>query len=204
MKVSQPEIDHSTSEMKKAAIFLDRDGTLNVEKGHLFRYEDWEWIPGAVEAIIQINRMDLMAIVITNQAGVARGYYDEVAIHELHNQVTNLLSQCGARIDAYYYCPHHPQYGAMVHCTCRKPAPGMLLQAAEDHNLDMSRSWIIGDKLSDVEAGFRAGATPILVRTGYGAMQQALGALGVQIQPDVLSAVQSIERSGQRRSHYSS
>jgi D-glycero-D-manno-heptose 1,7-bisphosphate phosphatase len=192
------------SEMKKAAIFLDRDGTLNVEKGHLFRYEDWEWIPGAVEAIIQINRMDLMAIVITNQAGVARGYYDEEAIHELHNQVSNLLSQCGARIDAYYYCPHHPQYGAMVNCTCRKPAPGMLLQAGVDHNLDMSRSWIIGDKLSDVEAGFRAGATPILVRTGYGEMQQALGAPGVQIQPDILSAVQYIERSGQRRLHYSS
>ena len=186
------------SEMKKAAIFLDRDGTLNVEKGHLFRYEDWEWIPGAVEAIIQINRMDLMAIVITNQAGVAR------AIHELHNKVSNLLSQCGARIDAYYYCPHHPQYGSMVNCTCRKPAPGMLLQAAVDHNLDMSRSWIIGDKLSDVEAGFRAGATPILVRTGYGAMQQALGVLGVQIKPDVLSAVHYIGRSGQRLLHHSS
>jgi D-glycero-D-manno-heptose 1,7-bisphosphate phosphatase len=90
----------------------------------------------------------------------------------------------------------------MVNCTCRKPAPGLLLQAGVDHNLDMSRSWIIGDKLSDVEAGFRAGATPILVRTGYGEMQQALGAPGVQIQPDVLSAVQYIQRSGQRRLHH--
>jgi D-glycero-D-manno-heptose 1,7-bisphosphate phosphatase len=187
------------TEMKKAAIFLDRDGTINVEKGHLFQYEDWEWIPGAVEAIIRINRMDFMAIVITNQAGVARGYYDEGAIHELHNKVSKLLGKYGARIDAYYYCPHHPQYGAMVNCTCRKPAPGLLLQAGVDHNLDMKRSWIIGDKMSDIEAGFRAGATPILVRTGYGEMHEALGAPSVQNEPDILSAVQYIERLEQQR-----
>lgn len=192
------------SEMKKAAVFLDRDGTLNVEKGHLFRHEDWEWIPGAIEAIIKINRMDFLAIVITNQAGVARGYYDESAIHDLHNRVNYLLMRAGAMIDAYYYCPHHPQYGAMVDCTCRKPAPGLLLRAKADHDIDMKRSWFIGDKLSDIEAGFRAGATPILVRTGYGHVQNVPGDPGFQTESDVLSAVHYIERSEQRRLHHPS
>jgi len=187
------------SQLMKAAIFLDRDGTLNVEKGHLYRYEDWEWIPGAVEAITRINRMDFIVIVITNQAGVARGYYDEAAIQTLHSKVNCLLAQHGAKIDAFYYCPHHPQYGAMVNCSCRKPEPGLLLQAQADHGIDMKRSWFIGDKLSDIEAGFRAGTKPILVRTGYGEMQNALGAPGLHTESDVLSAVNFIERSEQQR-----
>lgn len=182
------------SEMKKAAIFLDRDGTLNVEKGHLFRHEDWEWIPGAIEAIIKIKRMDFLAIVITNQAGVARGYYDESAIHDLHNNVNYLLGQSGTKIDAFYYCPHHPQYGAMVECSCRKPAPGLLLRAKADYDIDTKRSWFIGDKLSDIEAGFRAGVTPILVRTGYGDEQKVPFTPGFRVESDVLSAVHYIER----------
>lgn len=133
--------------MGRAAIFLDRDGTINVEKGYLYRFEDWEWILGAVEVIQRINLMGYLAIVVTNQAGIARGYYDAEAVHELHTKVDCLLERVGANIDRYYFCPHHPDHGEFRRCTCRKPEP-----------------WLIGDKLSDIEAGLRAGVSPILVQ----------------------------------------
>jgi len=179
--------------MKKAAVFLDRDGTLNIEKGYLFRLEDWEWIPGVLEAIVRINRMDLFAIVVTNQAGIARGYYSDAAVHELHQGVDQLLARAGARIDAYYYCPHHSKHGTVRDCACRKPSPGLLFQAQIDHEIDLSRSWLIGDKLSDVEAGFRAGVSPILVQTGYGEQESILADSSLRVETDVLSAVRYIE-----------
>ena len=179
--------------MGRAAIFLDRDGTINVEKGYLYRFEDWEWIPGAVEAIRRINLMGYLAIVVTNQAGIARGYYDAEAVHELHTKVDCLLERVGAHIDGYYYCPHHPDHGEFRSCTCRKPEPGMLLQACRDFDIDLNRSWLIGDKLSDIEAGLRAGVSPILVQTGYGERENSVAHTGVCLKADVLSAVQSIE-----------
>jgi D-glycero-D-manno-heptose 1,7-bisphosphate phosphatase len=179
--------------MKKEAVFLDRDGTLNVEKGYLFRLENWEWIPGAVEAIIRINRMGFIAVVVTNQAGIARGYYADAAVLNLHQGVDKLLARAGAYIDAYYYCPHHPEYGAVRECTCRKPSAGLLFKAQLDHNIDLSRSWLIGDKMSDVEAGFRAGVRPILVQTGYGAQEIVFADSKLRVEKDVLSAVRHIE-----------
>jgi D-glycero-D-manno-heptose 1,7-bisphosphate phosphatase len=176
----------------KPAVFLDRDGTLNVEKEYLHRIEDWEWIPGAVEAIRKINRMGWLAIVVTNQAGVARGYYAEGDVRALHGKVDNMLAAEGAHIDGYYYCPHHAEYGETRNCACRKPAPGMLLAAQRDFGIDLSHSYMIGDKALDVEAALRAGVTPVLVMTGYGAGEQSKLPEGTKCAPDVLGAVEMI------------
>ncbi|MEO1765708.1 D-glycero-beta-D-manno-heptose 1,7-bisphosphate 7-phosphatase [Thiobacter aerophilum] len=159
--------------MDKPAVFLDRDGTLNVEKEYLHRWQDWEWIPGAIDAIRRLNEAGFLVIVTTNQSGIARGYYTEADVLELHRQVDADLARHGGHIDAYYYCPHHPQYGPLRDCDCRKPEPGMLLRAAEEHDIDLTRSYIIGDKAADIEAGLAVGATPILVLTGYGEQARA-------------------------------
>jgi D-glycero-D-manno-heptose 1,7-bisphosphate phosphatase len=148
------------------AIFLDRDGTINVEKNYLFRFEDWEWIPGAQAAIAKLNKAGFLVVVVTNQAGVARGLYTEQDVMRLHEQVSADLERHGGKIDAYYYCPHHPDFGSS--CCCRKPSPGMILRAGEDLDIDLSKSWMVGDKASDIQAGQFAGVSTILVRTGYG------------------------------------
>lgn len=166
--------------MPNPAIFIDRDGTLNVEKHYLHRWQDWEWIPGSVEAIKQFNAAGYLVIVISNQAGVARGKYAEDDVDELHRQVDADLQRQGGHIDAYYYCPHHPEHGSVRDCDCRKPEPGMLLQAAQEHDVDLLRSFMIGDKVSDVEAGLNAGVTPLLVETGYGAEERT------ELPPNVL------------------
>jgi len=158
--------------MARPAVFLDRDGTLNVEKEYLHRWEDWEWIPGAIDAIRRLNEAGYLVIVTTNQSGVARGYYAEADVERLHRQVDEDLAHHGAHIDAYYYCPHHPQYGEIRDCDCRKPEPGMLLAAAREHDIDLEHSFMIGDKAADVEAALAVGATPILVLTGYGVEEQ--------------------------------
>lgn len=187
--------------MSTPAIFLDRDGTLNIEKEYLHRIEDWEWIPGAVEAIRLINGMGYLAIVVTNQAGVARGYYTDADVLSLHSKVDNMLRLAGAKIDAYYYCPHHPEHGDHRSCHCRKPEPGMLLAAQRDWNLDLKKSYMIGDKAIDVEAGLRARVSPILVLTGYGKEEQKKVDLkAVNLQADVLSAVHHIQHQLARRS----
>jgi len=185
--------------MSKPAVFLDRDGTINVEKEYLHRAEDWEWIPGAIEAIRLINEMGYLAIVVTNQAGIARKYYDEAAVQALHRQVDAWLDAENAKIDAYYYCPHHPQYGDVRDCQCRKPAPGMLVAAQQDFNIDLENSWMIGDKLIDVEAARQVGITPILVETGYGMEERKRLAPGIICKPDVLSAVREIAESRRRQ-----
>jgi D-glycero-D-manno-heptose 1,7-bisphosphate phosphatase len=159
--------------VKRKAVFLDRDGTINVEKDHLHRCELWEWIPGAVEAIKALNSGGWLVIVVSNQAGVARGLYSEAAIARLHARVDEQLAAAGARIDRYYFCPHHPEFGERIQCECRKPRPGMLLQGQHDWNIDMRSSFLIGDKLSDMEAACAVGVTPILVATGYGRQERA-------------------------------
>lgn len=155
----------------KKAVFLDRDGTINVEKDYLVRPEEFEFIPGVPEAIARLNHAGFLVIVVTNQSGVARGYFDVAAVHRLHAHLQRQLSAFGASIDSFYLCPHHPEQGVgefKVDCDCRKGNPGMLLQAAVDHAIDLANSYMVGDKLADVEAGNRAGCRPILVLTGYG------------------------------------
>lgn len=178
--------------MSRAAIFLDRDGTLNVEKEYVHKVEDWEWIPKAIDAIRLINALDYLAIVVTNQSGIARGYYRVEDVHRLHSHVDECVQVEDARIDAYYFCPHHPDFGPKQSCFCRKPKPGLLLKARQDFDIDIRRSWIVGDKRSDVEAGLRAGVTPILVRTGYGAAYGGDDLLGVRSEPDVYTAIEFI------------
>ncbi len=181
----------------KRAVFLDRDGTINVEKEYLHRPEHFEFIPGAPLAIRMLNDAGFCVIVVTNQSGVARGYYDEAAVERLHDHMDRELARFGARVDAYYFCPHHPKHGSGEHtreCTCRKPLPGMLMQAAADLAVDLTESWIIGDKLADVEAGLRAGCRPLLVRTGYGAGEESSLPGNVAVHDDVLAAVRAIVR----------
>lgn len=166
---------HQTAKpsQRAPAVFLDRDGTINVEKEYLHRIEDWEWIAGAPEAIRQFNQAGFKVVVVSNQAGIARGMYSPADVNNLHAFVSRDLQKSGATIDAFYYCPHHPEYGEERSCSCRKPAPGLLLRAAADMSIDLSRSWMIGDKLIDVEAGHAANVATILVLTGHGAREIA-------------------------------
>ncbi|WP_029214959.1 D-glycero-beta-D-manno-heptose 1,7-bisphosphate 7-phosphatase [Kallotenue papyrolyticum] len=157
--------------MTGRAVFLDRDGTINVEVNYLHRCEDLVLIPGAAEAIRRFNRAGWLVVVVTNQAGIARGFYDEAAMHALHAHLRERLAAAGARIDAFYFCPHHPDFTGP--CVCRKPADGMLRQAARDHAIDLARSWLIGDSWSDLVAGHAAGCRTLLVRTGYGRATEA-------------------------------
>ncbi|HOG12702.1 MAG: HAD family hydrolase [Smithellaceae bacterium] len=157
---------------KEAAIFLDRDGTINEEVGYLDSLDKLAIFPSAFEAIRLINQSGLKTIVVTNQAGVARDFFGEDFVETIHAALREALCQRGALIDAFYYCPHHPTEGFPPYrqsCDCRKPAPGLFLRAAMDWNLDLSASWMIGDRYNDIEAAHRAGARGVLVKTGYGA-----------------------------------
>mgnify|MGYP000926558517 CR=1 FL=1 len=188
--MSNSNLFHTT----KQAVFLDRDGTLNVEKEYLYRPEELEFIPGAVEAIKRLNHAGYLVVVVTNQSGVARGYYGEQEVHRLHRYIEQQLTQVGARIDAWYYCPHHPSgrppYN--LECSCRKPHAGMLKQAARELGIDLSRSWIVGDKLVDVEAGLTAGCRPVLVLTGHGSKECSQLSQDVPCCPDLRAAVELI------------
>lgn len=177
----------------KRAVFLDRDGTINLEKGYLFRTADFEFVPGAAEAIRLLNGAGFLVVVVTNQSGVARGYYSEEDVAVLHRHIEEQLSRCGARVDAWLYCPHHPDgKGAYAQtCACRKPRPGMLFEAARQYGIDLKNSVMIGDKLADVEAAIAAGCSPILVRSGYGAEEEQRLPAGTRVYDDLLSAVRS-------------
>jgi D-glycero-D-manno-heptose 1,7-bisphosphate phosphatase len=156
---------------RQAAVFLDRDGTINEEVGYIDRMEKLQLIPGAAEAIRLINQSGMKTIVITNQSGVARGFFDEEFVEKTHTYLRDILRAEGALIDAFYFCPHHPKEGRAEYlkiCDCRKPAPGMLLRAAEELRIDPNHSYMVGDTLWDIEAGVRAGTRGVLVRTGCG------------------------------------
>ena len=158
-------------EQGQAAVFLDRDGTINEEVGYMDRLEKLRLIPLAAEAIRLINRSGMKAVVVTNQSGVARGLFDESFVDAVHIRLREMLRTEGAFLDGIYFCPHHPTVGReryLMTCDCRKPAPGLLLRAATDLHLEPARSYMVGDTLKDIEAGARAGARGVLVRTGYG------------------------------------
>jgi D-glycero-D-manno-heptose 1,7-bisphosphate phosphatase len=182
-------------ERRNRAVFLDRDGTINVEREYLHRPEDFEFIAGAPLAIKLLKDAGFRVIVVTNQSGVGRGYYDEAAVHNLHRHVDAELARSGTGIDAYYFCPHHPEHANGPYrkaCECRKPLAGMLLQAAADFSLDLAASFMIGDKLADVEAGMTAGCRSLLVRTGYGAVEEKGLPTDVPVYEDMLAAVRAI------------
>ena len=185
-----------TEKRSQRAVFLDRDGTINVEKDYLHKIEDFEFIPGAPEAIKRFKDAGFLVIVVSNQSGIARGYFDEKAVEALHQHIQFELAAYGTSIDAFYFCPHHPDKGLGLYrraCYCRKGNPGMLLQAAQEHGIDLQQSFMVGDKLADIEAGDRAGCTSLLVLTGYGETTSLkLESEGVKKCQDLESAVSFI------------
>ena len=152
---------------RRYAFFLDRDGTINQEVEYLHRWEDFRYETGAIEALRILQGLGGQLVIVTNQSGVARGYYDAKAVLTLHRNMQADMQQQGISIAGIYDCPHHPDFSGPCHC--RKPQPGMLQQAASDLDIDLAHSWIIGDKIDDIEAGYRAGCHGgILVSTGHG------------------------------------
>lgn len=174
--------------MSRAAVFLDRDGTLNLDKGYVHRMDDWEWIPGAIDAIAALNKAGFLVVIITNQAGIARGYYDEADMNNLHKRINGELKEHGATIDGFYHCPHHPEFGAVRECECRKPMPGLIYKARHDLDIDLGRSWLVGDKASDIQAALAAGVKPILVLTGYGKEERTLLGMGINCAENIVKA----------------
>lgn len=156
----------------RRAVFLDRDGTLNEERGYLYRIDDFRWLPGAIDAIRDLRRGGWRVVVVTNQAGVGRGYYTEADVAALHAHLQAGLAEAGAAADAIYYCPHPPGAG----CRCRKPDTGLFEQAAGDLDLDLGACVAVGDKLSDLLPGLRLGCRTVMVLTGYGPSELAKAA----------------------------
>ena len=157
------------------AVFLDRDGTLNHEKDGLRSIDQLQLIPGVAEAVQMLNRAGLRVVLVTNQPVVAKGYVTEAQLKQIHNKLESLLGLEHAFLDRLYFCPHHPDKGfpgerseLKVECDCRKPAPGMLLRAQRELNLDLKRSWMVGDTTVDMQCARNAGVRPLLVRTGHG------------------------------------
>jgi D-glycero-D-manno-heptose 1,7-bisphosphate phosphatase len=172
------------------AVFLDRDGTLNRDFGYIYRHEDWEWLPGALEAIGLLNQAGLKLVVVTNQSGIARGMFTESDLAHLHREVGDSLKGMGLSIDGWYHCPHHPSFTG--DCACRKPAPGLLTRAASDLGLDLKASYLLGDKFSDVEAGVNAGLRLSVLIHPPGAQHPGALPPGVAVAGDVLAAAKLV------------
>jgi D-glycero-D-manno-heptose 1,7-bisphosphate phosphatase len=163
---------------RKPAVFIDRDGVLIEDVDYLDDPGDIAILPGAAEGIAALNRAGWPVVIVTNQSGVARGLFSAATVELIHDRLLELLEGYGARIAAIYYCPHHPTSGLSGHgleCDCRKPRPGMLHKAAAELGLDLASSWMIGDRLTDLQAGAAAGCRTVLVRTGKGEGVNAAG-----------------------------
>jgi D-glycero-D-manno-heptose 1,7-bisphosphate phosphatase len=153
------------------AVFIDRDGTLTEEVGYVNHPKRLRLLPRSAEGICLLNKAGVKAVLVTNQSGIARGYFTEEILHAVHAELLSQLKADGASLDGIYVCMHHPTEGEWPYrqaCECRKPSPGLLRRAASELDLDLGRSCAIGDKISDVMAGHRAGARGVLVLTGYG------------------------------------
>lgn len=175
--------------MPERAVFLDRDGTLIEEMGYLDRLDRLQFFPYTVDAVRCLNRAGLAVVLITNQAGIAKGMFDEQFVGDTHQRVTAHLLAGGARLDGIYYCPHHPDATVdryRVACDCRKPEPGLLRRAATDLHLDLARSFIVGDRTNDVGAGRAVGTRTVLVRTGYGSVTERSGGDSADFVADTL------------------
>ena len=146
------------------AVFMDRDGTVSEEVGYMYHAGLYRPFPFAGPAVRKINESGMKAVLITNQSGIERGFFPESLVHQIHDILKAELARHDAVLDAVYFCPHHPETG----CDCRKPRPGMLRQAEREHGIDLTQSFMIGDKYLDVGVGHAAGARSVLVLTGYG------------------------------------
>jgi D-glycero-D-manno-heptose 1,7-bisphosphate phosphatase len=159
-----------------AAVFLDRDGTIIEEVGYLDRIERVAFYPWTIDAVRALNRAGLHVVMVTNQSGVARGFFSEATVEEIHRHMASMLEGGGARIDAYYYCPHHPDGKVQAYaqrCECRKPGRGLVDRAQRELGIDPSRSFVVGDRWLDVALARTVGAQGVLVRTGYGRSEEA-------------------------------
>jgi D-glycero-D-manno-heptose 1,7-bisphosphate phosphatase len=184
------------------AVFLDRDGTLIEEVGYLQRVEQVALYPWSIDAVRLLNRAGFRVVVATNQSGVARGYFTEAVVNDVHRHIAALLAEGGAHIDAYYYCPHHPEGSVEPYtrrCECRKPGRGLVDRAAREFAIDPAQSFVIGDRWQDIRLARAVGARGVLVRTGYGEAEEAQAA--PEIVPDavadnLIDAIGWILRSG--------
>lgn len=190
------------------AIFLDRDGTVNEEVSFLTDPAEVRLIPGADEAIREANDLGFLVFIITNQSGVARGLLDESKLQEIHEALLAMLRNRDAHVEAVYYCPHHPDYGEPPYrttCDCRKPGIGMLAKAAEQHKIDLKQSFLIGDRMADIQTAIAANVHPILVLTGYGKEEKQIcddnGVKPEYIASDILSAISYIRQAVSIESH---
>jgi D-glycero-D-manno-heptose 1,7-bisphosphate phosphatase len=182
------------------AVFIDRDGTISEEVGYVNHQSRFRVFPYAAEAVRLLNERGWLAIVVTNQAGVARGYFSETLIHTVHEQLQRKMEHGGARLDAIYFCAHHPSVGEPPYrfdCDCRKPKPGLILKAAEEFDIDLGASWMIGDRYSDIELARNAGVNSAFVLSGYGRGEWEHQRAAWQYQPglvseNLLEAVQTI------------
>ncbi|OGP70297.1 MAG: D,D-heptose 1,7-bisphosphate phosphatase [Deltaproteobacteria bacterium RBG_13_60_28] len=170
--------------MNEIGVFLDRDGTINEEMGYINHLSRFVLLPRTGAAIKRLNDAGVKVVVVTNQSGAARGYFPSSLVEEVHAHLQNLLAAAGARLDGIYTCLHSPQDG----CACRKPKPGLLLQAAQELNLDLSRSYLVGDRHMDIQTGARAGVKGILVLTGYGRGEYELFAPAWDVRPAHIAA----------------
>ncbi len=171
-------------------VFLDRDGTINEEMGYVNHISRFQMLPRAAEAIRLLNKNGLKVVVATNQSGPARRYFPEGLIIEVNNRMIDILKEQGAHLDGIYYCPHHreaivPSY--RVVCDCRKPKTGLLTRAAQELMIDLSRSYVVGDRFLDIELAHNAGAKGILVLTGYGKGELMYQGNSTPIRPDVVA-----------------
>jgi D-glycero-D-manno-heptose 1,7-bisphosphate phosphatase len=176
--------------MSHPAVFLDRDGTLNEEMGYINHLSRFRLLPQVVAAIRRLNAAGLKVVVVTNQSGAARGYFPATLVDEVHDHLKQLLATGGAHLDGIYACLHGPAEG----CACRKPRPTLIQQAARDLDLDLSRSYLVGDRYKDIETAANAGVKGILVLTGYGRgeyeyLRAAQSVQPVHVAPDLEAAV---------------
>lgn len=190
----------STSSLLRPAVFLDRDGTINEQMGYINHISRFQMLPGAAEAIRSLNEAGIPVVVVTNQSGLARGYFPAELLVAVHEKMIKVLAEHGAHVDGIYVCPHHPEAKKEEYrlaCTCRKPKPGLILQAAAELGLDPGRSFVVGDRWSDLKTAMACDATPVLVLTGYGRGDAEYIGPSQEIQPafvgnDLAQAVQWI------------
>lgn len=174
----------------KGVVFLDRDGTINYDAGYINHVDNFIMYPYAAQAIRMLNKSGYYVIVITNQSGLGRGFFNEETLDEIHNYMVQSLKEQGANIDGIYFCPHDPnakieKYKAV--CNCRKPETGLVEMAFEDFNIDKSKMYFIGDKHSDIMAGHKSGCKTIIVKTGYGKGDLIHKSHKWEVQPDKIA-----------------
>ncbi|GDY25711.1 MULTISPECIES: D-glycero-beta-D-manno-heptose 1,7-bisphosphate 7-phosphatase [unclassified Agarivorans] len=185
--------------MKQPAIFLDRDGVINHDRGYVSKVDDFEFIDGAIEAMQQLKKAGWLLVVVTNQAGIARGYFSEEQFVSLTEWMDWSLADRGVDLDGIYFCPHHSKYGDETYrqdCDCRKPQPGMLLEAAAELNIDLSKSWLVGDKASDLLAAKNAGVPNRLLVEGQYPISEQEAKLAIAKVASLQDAAVYIQQQG--------